>query len=394
VDQAVAVSSEARAGSAAMEELALSAPRPKRSTVHTWTVRTATLTAAVTFFVLLRDQLPDPAAMLAVAADAEPGWLVLVVIAEMLSMGSFARLQRRLLLIGGVRISLRRAFAVTYAGNALSTTLPAGPAVSVVYSFRQFRRGGASVQVATAVILLGGIATSSTYTIIGLLTLLGEPGSRVVAGAALAAATASGVLFWRSPGFRRTLTGFTRRVLRSALRHPRAAPLAHAMHRARGVVRLGRRDWGAVLALSILNWAFELTALIAATRALGIYLAPHEVVISYFAAQAAGSVLPLLPGGLGAVEAGLVTSLVAFGAHAVPAGGAVAVYRLVSFWAVVAVGWLAWLALRASEENLGRAQQWTARTWRSTGISLTAIAGWPAQHAGLPAGPSEHPPAS
>lgn len=40
-----------------------------------------------------------------------------------------------------------------------------------------------------------------------------------------------------------------------------------------------------------------------------------------------------------------------FGALAAPAGAAVMLYRLVSFWGVVGVGWLAWLVVRAAESR-------------------------------------------
>jgi uncharacterized protein (TIRG00374 family) len=332
-----------------------------------------TLLAAVagTLFAL-RDHLPDAATIWAMVMAADPGWLALVITAEALSMGAFARLQRRLLLTGGVRISLRRACAVTYAGNALSTTLPAGPAVSVLYSFRQFRRGGASVQVATGVIILGGVVTTSAYTLIGLTALLGEPRSRGPTVIALAVAAALALLPWRSARARRRLHDLVGRCVRTALRHGRLAPIARSLRRTCEVMRFSRRDWGAVIALAVLNWAFEIMALVAATRALGLDLAPQHVVFAYFAAQAAGSLLPLLPGGLGAIEAGLITALVGFGATAAPAGAAVAVYRLVSLWAVVAVGWLAWLALRASNRTGPAVRPRPRVAWRQAVTGLPA----------------------
>lgn len=337
-----------------------------RIRARSWLVRLALLAAVGGTAVVFRERLPDPAAIAAMARQAQPGWLVLVVIAELLSMSAFARLQRRLLLTGGVRLSRRRAFAVTYAGNALSTTLPAGPAVSVVYAYRQWRRSGASAQLATAVILLGGIATTTAYTVIGLLALLGEPRSRLPAAVLLAAVAAALVMVWQVPGSRRALCHVGRTAMRAALRNRRTAALARSLRHARGVVRFGRRDWGAVVALSILNWVFEILALVAAGRALDIQVTPHEIMLAYFAAQAAGSLLPLLPGGFGAIESSLVAVLVAFGATAVPAAAAVAIYRLVSFWAVVTVGWLAWLVLRAGDE--------TRRAARELGTASRALA--------------------
>ncbi|MFD0905859.1 lysylphosphatidylglycerol synthase domain-containing protein, partial [Actinomadura sediminis] len=173
-------------------------------------VQWALALGAVAVLVLNRDRLPDPGALLAAVERADPFWLALVVAGGAGSMGAFARLQRRLLRVGGLRMSLRRAFAITYAGNALSTTLPAGPAVSVVYTFRQFRRGGAPARLATAVILAGGVITTSAYTAIGLAALLAEPRSRGPALAALAVPAAVALVaapLLLRPGARRAAAG-------------------------------------------------------------------------------------------------------------------------------------------------------------------------------------------
>ncbi|MCW2918118.1 MAG: hypothetical protein JWN52_6186 [Actinomycetia bacterium] len=320
--------------------------------MRSWPTRLVLLAGAVASIVFLRDQLPDVPAMWASATHASPGWLVVVVIAEWLSMGMFARLQRRLLFTGGVRMPLRRAFAVTYAGNALSTTLPAGPAVSVVYSFRQFRRVGASARLATAVVLLGGVITTTAYTAVGLVALLSDPRSRepaAVSLVALVAGIATLALLSGLPRPRAALTAVTRRALRLALRRPRAARLIRQLRDGRGVFDLGRGDWGVLATFAVLNWLFDILSLAAATKAVGIDVAFYEVTLVYFAAQAAGSLLPLLPGGLGALDGSMVAGLVAFGAGPASAGAATGLYRLVSYWAVLALGWLAWLVLRAGE---------------------------------------------
>jgi uncharacterized protein (TIRG00374 family) len=170
--------------------------------------------------------------------------------------------------------------------------------------------------------------------------------------------------------------------------------MARSLHRAYGVVRFDRRDWGAVVAFAVLNWTFEIFALVAATRALGISLAAHQIMLAYFAAQAAGSLLPVLPGGLGAIEAGLVTTLVAFGAAAAAAGAAVAIYRLVSFWAVVGVGWLAWLVLRASDETLRTVPARLGDAWRAACAGFAASASATGAYTSIPACPSDRPPST
>jgi uncharacterized protein (TIRG00374 family) len=245
-------------------------------------------------------------------------------------------------------MTLRRAFAISSAGNALSTPLPAGPAVRVVYTFRQFRRGGASARLATAVILAGGVITTTAYSLVGLLALLADPHARGPALIALSVPLVLAILLvpaLRRPRTRALVTAPLRRVHRFALAHPKIAPHAERLAGIRDVLRPTARDWAALVSLALLNWVFDILALLSAAHAVGIDVAPNGVAIAYFAAQAAGSMLPLLPGGLGAIEGSMAASLVAFGATLSPAAAAVGVYRLVSYWAVVAVGWLAWAAL-------------------------------------------------
>ncbi|MGW2310983.1 lysylphosphatidylglycerol synthase transmembrane domain-containing protein [Actinomadura luteofluorescens] len=339
-------------------------------------VQWALVLGALAALPLYRDELPDLGAIWRAASHADPGWLTMVVLAVAGSMGAFARLQRRLLRVGGLRMPLRRAFAITYAGNALSTTLPAGPAVSVVYTFRQFRRAGASTQLATAVILAGGVITTSAYTLIGLLALVADPHARGFALLALAvplvlAALLVPALRWRP--LRALLTAPLRRAHRAALAHPKIAPYAERLAGVRDILRPTLRDWAALIALALLNWVFDILALLSAAHAVGVDVAPNGVALTYFAAQAAGSLLPLLPGGLGAIEGSMAASLVAFGATLSPAAAAVGLYRLVSYWAVVGVGWIAWAGLHEGPRLPARARAALAGTGRLIMDGMSAV---------------------
>ncbi len=336
--------------------------------------------------VVFHDELPDTGALWDITLHADPAWLACMVVAQLASMSMFARVQRRLLQAGGVRMSLLRAVRMTYAGNALSTTLPAGPAVSVAFNFRQYRRAGASPRLATAVILLGGVIMTTAYAAVGFLALLAEPHSRhfaTIALAVLATVIVAVAVAWRWRGadlvrvglnVASRLAGPTAERLRLPTDRTRPEdPTDHTDHRGLAessapatrtaleipadhtppgaVVRLAVADWVALGGAAVLNWGFDILSLDAAARSVGLHPALYAVTIAYFAAQAAGSLLPLLPGGIGAIESSLAASLVAFGALAVPASAAVALYRLVSFWGVVGAGWVAWLAVRSGERG-------------------------------------------
>ncbi|GAA0364468.1 lysylphosphatidylglycerol synthase transmembrane domain-containing protein [Actinoallomurus spadix] len=299
-----------------------------------------------------RGSLPDAGALWSVATGADPWWLVVMVLAQLASMAMFARVQRRLLRAGGVRLPLPRALQITYAGNALSTTLPVGPAVSVAFTFGRFRRAGATPRLATAVIVVGGVVMNLGYAVVGLTALVAEPHSRstaVTGLVALAAALCATALLWRWR--RAAMNGLALRVFGPLLRHRFAAPLTE-MWQGRGALRLSTLDWGVLGLMAVLNWSFDILSLVAAGRAVGVHTSLYAAALAYYAAQAAGSMVPLLPGGLGAIEASLTASLVAFGARAVPAGAAVALYRLAAFWAVIGAGWLAWLAIKMGDEDL------------------------------------------
>ncbi|WP_214401490.1 lysylphosphatidylglycerol synthase transmembrane domain-containing protein [Pseudonocardia lacus] len=101
--------------------------------------------------------------------------------------------------------------------------------------------------------------------------------------------------------------------------------------------------------------------------ALGVVLAgtghpadPLELFVAYALPGVLG-VLPLTPGGIDVVEGVLVPALVGFGTPLEAAAVAVLGWRLVSYWAPIPVGALAWLTLRHRAPAPGRGR-WTTRT--------------------------------
>ena len=84
-----------------------------------------------------------------------------------------------------------------------------------------------------------------------------------------------------------------------------------------------------------------------------------------FVAYAAGQLalaVPFLPGGIGLVESFMTTSLTAAKTRAIPALSAVLIYRLIDFWAVVAVGGLLLITLRRNKRDDPRSISSTAES--------------------------------
>ena len=97
--------------------------------------------------------------------------------------------------------------------------------------------------------------------------------------------------------------------------------------------------WGAA------NWLLDAAGLWVMLAAFGYHLGPDALLISYSLANIV-AVIPLTPGGVGVVEAVLITALAAFGATKGVAALGVIAYRLVSFWLPIPLGGLAYLTLR------------------------------------------------
>jgi putative heme transporter len=84
-------------------------------------------------------------------------------------------------------------------------------------------------------------------------------------------------------------------------------------------------------------------------KAAGAHVPWWGIVLAW-AAGAGGSSLNLTPGGLGVVEAALTGALVALGVPANQALTAVLVYRAISFWLAIAIGWPIYWRLRREQQ--------------------------------------------
>ena len=136
-------------------------------------------------------------------------------------------------------------------------------------------------------------------------------------------------------------------VLNAMPRHkPRVSELAERLTAERDIIRrtLGKQ-WGQAILRSTANVFFDYLALLAAVFATGARPHASLVLLAYVAGIVLG-MLPITPGGLGFVEAGLTAVLVLAGMTAAQATLATLAYRLVSYWLPVASGPVAYALYR------------------------------------------------
>jgi uncharacterized protein (TIRG00374 family) len=122
---------------------------------------------------------------------------------------------------------------------------------------------------------------------------------------------------------------------------------------------LGTR-WKTALLTAIGTIGFDYLALLCALRAVGANPQPSLVLLAYTAA-AALALIPLTPGGLGFVEAGLVGTLKLAGVAASHAFAATLLYRIVSFWLPLPAAGVAYALFRRRESRTARQRRGGSR---------------------------------
>ena len=294
-------------------------------------------------------RLPDPRQFVGALADADYGWGSVAAALQLASLAAFAWQQRVLLHALGVRLTARRAGAVTLARTAISISMPAGAAVSAGYAVREYQRAGAAKEIAAASMIVSGLTSIGGLTVLyvtGGLAVLGRNPAlllsprplAVVAG--LAVATTAAILVGRHlPAFKATARrdGRVIRYVRGILTSAHEAWQAGAALRA--------RDWTAAVLFFAVNWLTDLLCLTATCRAVGLPVGVTTLAGIYLGVQIVRQV-PLTPGGVGVVDTALVAGLTAAGATAATAAAAVLIYRLLSCWLLLPAGGAAALLLR------------------------------------------------
>ncbi|HEY6277301.1 MAG TPA: YbhN family protein, partial [Streptosporangiaceae bacterium] len=297
---------------------------------------------------------------LAALGQLDFGWFVLGVGCEAVSLTAFGLSRRRLLRADGHQADFGSVMAITYAGNALSMSVPfAGAQLAAVFSYRQFRRRGLDPALTGWALGVSAIASSSALALI------------LVAGA-----IAGGAALASAAGFAgAAIFGLPAVIVLLALRYPRARAvtnqiLASAVHLARRVVRkpridpaaleeflarlasikLGWLNYAEVFGLAVVNWLADCACLACAIRATGSPVPWHGLLLAYGAGAVVGST-GATPGGFGLVEVAVTAALVATGMDASHALTAVLAYRLVSFWLILLGGGVTLLVLTRLREH-------------------------------------------
>ena len=277
--------------------------------------------------------------------DIEPLWFAVMAVSESASFVCMATAQR--IATGEHRLG---PFLHSYlAGNAVSELLPGGAATSAALQFEMLSQEGvrparvASGITAASVIVFG---TLLLLNILGLpLLVLGVAvpaklrAAAWVSGALLLGIVLIGALAVRGDGFLTALgraAQWTVNKLRRRSEPIQDLPKRLLDQRSAVVKTVGGNWWQALLAAAG-KWLFDYLTLVFALAAVGARPSAALVLVAYSAVSLLGQ-LPITPGGLGVVEAGLTGALALIGVSAGDAVLATLAYRLFNYWLPLPAG--------------------------------------------------------
>jgi uncharacterized membrane protein YbhN (UPF0104 family) len=299
----------------------------------------------VVFFALqavLLLSVPDLRSAFDHIADADPAWLGGAVCFELLSCAGYAVLFGLVFGMLGRRLTSRLSLAELAVNSVVSVSGLAGIALgawvlrSKGVSADRIARRSVLIFSLTSVVNVGAVFLIGLPMWLGLL-----PGSRkallTLLPAAAALATIVGTL---------ALAAWARRA--AARRAPQGGRTAVALKAladgvADALLLIREHDWRLLGAVAY--WLFDNLTLYACLAAFGSGPTVWVVAMAYLVGMLANSIP--IPGGLLAVEGGLVGMLLLFGVR--PASHvvvAVVIYRAISLWIPAVIGSLAFLGLR------------------------------------------------
>ena len=304
-------------------------------------------------------------------SGADPVWAAIAIGFGILSFATYIALFRAV--VGGEAfpITLREAYEINMAGFAATLLFSAGGAGGIVLTYWALRRGGMARRDVgirmIAFIALHYIFYPLAVLVFGVLLATGVLNGSSSVELTIVPAAIAGVVIVLGLAVALVPQDVERQLRGLADRRPSArflsrlaaipATVSEGLRVALGLlIRPGRAGIAVIGALGF--WAANIGILWASFKALGVAVPFGVVVMGFFIGMVA-NLIPFVPAGVGAVDAGMIGTFVLFGLPEAEVFGAVLIYRLVAFWLPIPPGVIAFFQLRK-----------TVKRWQADGLPI------------------------
>jgi uncharacterized protein (TIRG00374 family) len=303
--------------------------------------------------------------------DADPVWIAVAVGFEVLAFATYIALFKGV--VGGDALRLRwmETYEINMAGLAATRLFSAGGAGGIALTYWALRKAGMerreSARRMVAFLTLQYAFYPLALILFGVLLRTGVLNGKHSVELTIIPAGVAGVLL---------VVGVLIALIPSDVER-RLAPFAHGerarafLHSASKVPETVGEGFRFALdlfahpsrgGLAVLGaagfWATSIGVLWASFHAFGVHV-PLAVVVQGFFLGMVANLFPLAPGGVGAVDAGMIGAFVLFGIPEETVFPAILVFRLVSFWMPIPPGIVAFFQLRT-----------TVHRWEDEGLPI------------------------
>ena len=316
----------------------------------------AVILLTVAIYVLV-PRLFDLQDAIAKVGDGNPLWIALGVVFCVVMFAAYVALFRGVVGERVIHLEWGESYQITMAGLAATRLFSAGGAGGIVLTYWALRKAGMERRQSVCRMIAFLVVLYSVYlvalVVFGILlrtqALSGEaPLSGTVIPAALAAvAILIGLLLALLPDdverrIERHTSGRFGRVARRLATVP--ATFAEGTRTAIAFVR-HPRSGAMAIGGAIGFWGANIAILWASFHAFDVSV-PLGVVIQGFFLGMLANLFPFAPGGVGAVDAGMIGAFVLFGLPSTEVFAAVLTYRVIGFWLPIPPGIVAFFQLR------------------------------------------------
>jgi uncharacterized protein (TIRG00374 family) len=290
--------------------------------------------------------------------EGDPVWIGLAFVFCAAMFAAYVALFRGVVGERVIHLNWRESYEITMAGLAATRIFSAGGAGGIALTYWALRKAGmerrkSACRMVAFLVLLYAVYMLA-LVIFGVLLRTGVLSGEAPLSVTIVPAALAGVVIvifllitLLPDDFERRIAGFTggyRRRRLAARLASAPATLAQGTRTAIAFVREPSRG-GLAIVGAVGFWATNIAILWASFHAFDVEV-PLGVVVQGFFVGMLANLFPLAPGGVGAVDAGMIGAFVVFGLEGSTVFAAVLTYRVIAFWLPIPPGIVAFLQLR------------------------------------------------
>jgi uncharacterized protein (TIRG00374 family) len=317
--------------------------------------------------------------------EGDPVWIAVGIVCCIAMFAAYVALFRGVVGENVVHLEWRESYQITMAGLAATRLFSAGGAGGILLTYWALRKAGMERRLSVCRMVAFLVVLYSVYlaalVIFGVLlrthVVSGEaPLSGTLIPAALAAvAILIGLLLALLPDdIEKRMEGHTSGRFGRIVQRLATAPATFAQATRTAIAFVRHPSSGAMAFGGAIGfWGANIAILWASFHAFNVSV-PLAVVIQGFFLGMLANLIPFAPGGVGAVDAGMIGAFVLFGLPSAEVFAAVLTYRVIGFWLPIPPGIIAFFQLRKTvnrweEEGRDRPER------MEVGEPETAVAG-------------------